>query len=806
MKLEEIRKGMQLRGILQNQEVTVIEVEWIGTTAVDLIYRTSGGYVDQQLVFRDQEDRLKVVQREIPWSFAGDGATFRLVSEAVRIELAYLFDARMAVHTSNVKPLPHQLSAVYEEMLPRQPLRFLLADDPGAGKTIMAGLLIKELMARGAVERCLIVCPGSLEEQWHAELMDRFGLNFQVMTNEKLQTSRGNWFAENDLVLGRLHKLAWDEHSRNLLQNESARWDLVVCDEAHKMSAKAYGNRVESTKCYTLGMLLSKITHHFLLMTATPHNGKEADFQLFMRLIDPDRFAGIYKEGTGMELDASDLMRRVVKEKLLTFEGKPLFPERRAFTIRYELAESETELYEEVTQYVRTEYNRAEALREGRKNNIGFALTLLQRRLASSPQAILHSLERRQARLQEKLDEMKRGLGLQARANLNTSFDFSRLEDAPEAERAAKEDEVLCGATAAQSTEELNLEIRTLKALQRKARAVLSSRTDTKWQELSNLLHEKVFQPRSRAQATTGKPQKLVIFTEHVDTLDYLVGRIWQLFGTKAAVVQIHGSLNRKARLRAQEEFRNNPDVKVLVATDAAGEGINLQYAHLMVNYDLPWNPNRLEQRFGRIHRIGQTEVCHLWNLVAKGTREGLVYETLLAKLEKVSQALGGQVFDVLGKLDFDGRSLRDLLIEAIRYGDRPDVRKKLHTVVDGVVSTENLRRKYEQTALVEIEMDSSTIRAKREEMQRAYVRRLQPHYVEAFFREAFKQAGAGCIGGSSSVTRSRMCRRCCGNGLSARPMCHPNTDESLSRDCSHLVQTIPTSPLSAPGIRYWMH
>ena len=316
-----------------------------------------------------------------------------------------------------VDPLPHQITAVYGEMLPRQPLRFLLADDPGAGKTIMAGLLIKELLIRGDLHRCMIVCPGNLAEQWQDELYQRFQLPFEILTNDKLESARtGNWFAENPMAICRLDKLSRNEDVQAKLANTD--WDLVVCDEAHKMSATFFGSEVKYTKRYRLGQLLGQLTRHLLLMTATPHNGKPEDFQLFMALLDSDRFEGRSRDGVHT-VDASDLMRRLVKEQLLKFDGKPLFPERRAYTVGYKLSDAEAALYKSVTDYVREEFNRADSLEnEGRKGTVGFALTILQRRLASSPEAILQSLRRRRERLERRLREeqiLKRGAALQRR-------------------------------------------------------------------------------------------------------------------------------------------------------------------------------------------------------------------------------------------------------------------------------------------------------------------------------------------------------------------------------------------------------
>ena len=392
MTLEDLQPNAAVRGILTDGLVVVVSVHWFGSQALELTYKTPDGKVANELLYRSDEARLEVAEQGQPWSFDGDGALFRLVSEALRIRLAHLFDPVLAVHTSVVEPLPHQITAVYESMLPRQPLRFLLADDPGAGKTIMAGLLIKELIARGDLERCLIVCPGSLAEQWQDELSQRFQLPFEIMTNDKLEAARtGNWFLEANLVIARLDKLARDEQVQQKLQAPDTGWDLVVCDEAHKMSASFFGGEIHYTKRYRLGQLLSTRTRHFLLMTATPHNGKEEDFQLFMALLDNDRFEGRFRDGVHVA-DVSDLMRRMVKERLLKFDGKPLFPERIAYTVPYQLSEAEAQLYEAVTDYVREEFNRADALANAKRaGTVGFALTILQRRLASSPEAIYQS-------------------------------------------------------------------------------------------------------------------------------------------------------------------------------------------------------------------------------------------------------------------------------------------------------------------------------------------------------------------------------------------------------------------------------
>jgi len=763
--LESLQPNAAVRGILPDALVTVVNVQWFGSDALELTYKDPAGKVANTLLYRDDEPRLEVVVQGRPWSFDGDGELFRLVSEAHRIRLAHLFDPVLAVHTSIVEPLPHQITGVYEAMLPRQPLRFLLADDPGAGKTIMAGLLIRELIARGDLQRCLVVCPGSLAEQWQDELYRRFHLPFDILTNDKLEAARtGNWFLENNLVIARLDKLSRNEDVQAKLAAPDGRWDLIVCDEAHKMSATFFGGEVKYTKRYRLGQLLSTLTRHFLLLTATPHNGKEEDFQLFMALLDGDRFEGRFRDGVHAA-DVSDLMRRMVKEHLLKFDGTPLFPERIAYTVPFRLSDPEAALYKAVTDYVRQEFNRAEALQnDKRAGTVGFALTILQRRLASSPEAIYQSLRRRRERLESRLRELELlQRGAQVADALTAALpsldpeDVEDLEDAPDNEVQEVEEQILDQATAARTIAELRAEIETLRGLEAMALVVRRSGQDTKWRELAQLL-SMIFTPDALADRigedrapygsgpipppTPSPRQKLIIFTEHRDTLNYLMQRISTLLGRPGAAIWIHGGMGREERLKAQEAFMHDPEVRVLVATDAAGEGINLQRAHLMVNYDLPWNPNRIEQRFGRIHRIGQTEVCHLWNLLAEETREGDVYRTLLNKLEEARQALGGQVFDVLGRVQFEGRPLRELLIEAVRYGEQPEVRARLTRVVEHAFDRAQLRDLLEERALAHDAMDASRVYRIREEMERAEARRLQPHYIESFFLEAFKRLG----------------------------------------------------------------
>lgn len=739
-KLEDITKGTYLNGVMPNQMVEVVDAVWYGTDVIEITFKDSLGNPNNEILYRDSEPILEIVTASAPWSFNASSEKFKLVSEAYRIRLAYIFDPMMAIHTSMIEPLPHQITAVYDSMLPRQPLRYVLADDPGAGKTIMAGLLIKELAIRGDVKRCLIVCPGVLAEQWQDELFQKFQLPFEILTNDKANSSKtGNWFNEENFVIARLDKISRDEDLQEKLRVTD--WDLVIVDEAHKMSASFFGGEVKFTKRYRLGQLLSRQTRHFLLMTATPHNGKEEDFQLFLALIDGDRFEGRFRDGVHT-VDVSDIMRRLLKEQLVKFDGKPLFPERIAITVPYQLTPDEERLYVQVTNYVREQFNRADNLESGRRGSVGFALTILQRRLASSPEAIYQSLRRRKERLQARLEEERLFLRVEIPSEKFPDFDDDEdiedyVDDQFSEEQEQVENEFVDRATTARTIQELEAEINTLKELEELAFTVKQSGTDKKWEQLSNILTENEWMfddARNR--------RKLVIFTEYRDTLNYLALKIRTLLGSQNAVVTIQGGMNREDRKKAQEQFTQDVNVSVLIATDAAGEGINLQRAHLMVNYDLPWNPNRLEQRFGRIHRIGQTEVCRLWNIIAHQTREGEVWQRLFDKLEIEREALGGQVFDVLGEMTFENKSLRDLLIEAIRYGSDPERKAFLDRVLDEALDHAKLEKLLQERSLHAITMTKSGVHEIREEMDRAAARKLQPHFIADFFLTAFKALG----------------------------------------------------------------
>jgi len=731
LRLTEIQKGQSLVGLEPGIVATVVAVTHLTDNATEVVYKTPEGKLKDRLLNRGDEASIAIATTERPWAFDGKGEDFQLACEAKRIELAFLFDPMMAVHTSNVQPLPHQITAVYESMLPRQPLRYVLADDPGAGKTVMAGLYIRELILRADSRRVLIVSPGSLVEQWRDELFEKFGLDFRIYSSLLEQASAsGNPFEEHNQLIVRL-----DQMSRNEALQEklcAAGWDLVVFDEAHKLAAHYYGSKIETTGRFLFAQKIGARTRHLLLMTATPHNGKEEDFQLFLSLLDSDRFIGKFRTAA-QKPDVSDLMRRMVKEELVKFDGTPLFPERRAYTVNYTLSALERTLYENVTKYVQDEMGKADQLHGARKGSVGFALTTLQRRLASSPEAAYQSLKRRRERLEERLQRTKYG----KEALVGTLDPVPDDDDDLSAdEQEALEEALVDQASAAKTVAELEKEIVLLRDLEQEAHKVVASGQDRKWDELSKLL-----QHNPEVLDATGRLRKLIIFTEHRDTLNYLQRRITTVIGDEKAVATIHGGTAREARRDTQERFWTDADVRVLIATDAAGEGVNLQCAHLMVNYDLPWNPNRLEQRFGRVHRINQTEVCHLWSLVAKETREGAVYHRLLEKLQVESEALKGRVFDILGEV-FEDTSLKQLLVEAIRYGNQPETRAKLSQQIDSALDPTHIKSLLDRNALAHETMSADRLFAVREEMERAEARRLQPYFVRAFFLKAFDTLG----------------------------------------------------------------
>lgn len=733
MRLEDIAGASRLRGIQPDRAVTVLSAQFHGRDAVEVTYRDDNGALDQVILYRSDESRITPHHAE-GRPFDADPLDFRLAAEAQRITLASLHDPMLAVATSDVQPLPHQIRAVYGEMLPRTPLRFLLADDPGAGKTIMAGLYIKELMLRDDVRTCLVVAPGGLVDQWRDEMSLKFGLEFDILTPGAEDTLPGQTaFDRHPLLIARMDQLARNDVL--LDQLEQTEFDLVIVDEAHRMSASWFSGELKTSKRFQLGEILGQQSRHLLLMTATPHNGKEEDFQAFLSLLDRDRFAGPGEKHASSST-AEGIMRRMVKEDLLTFDGKRLFPERISETASYRLSTAEQALYEQVTEYVREGMNRADRLDGKRKNTVGFALTVLQRRLASSPQAIHQSLRRRADRLSRVKADLADGIRDLSEPTLPPAL----LDDDPDydefdaEELEAAEEELVDAATASMTIAELEIEIAELQRLTEEAHRILLSQDDVKWRQLREVIESQVL------TRTDGSTHKLIVFTEHRDTLNYLEQRIGSLLGNRNAVVTIHGAVPRYERRRVTQEFTSNPDVQILVATDAAGEGLNLQAANLMVNYDLPWNPNRIEQRFGRIHRIGQENVCRLWNLVAEDTREGEVFIRLLDKITEQEAAYGGKIYNVLGT-SLGGMNLTRVIKDAIRYGEEPERQVERERVIDGGVAA-GVQELIDEEALATDALAQSDLDVLRRQMEDAKAKRLQPHFIRDAFVEAFRRLG----------------------------------------------------------------
>ncbi|MEN3026935.1 MAG: helicase-related protein [Chlorobiota bacterium] len=644
--------------------------------------------------------------------FSGNAEALFLAAEAHRIRFAYQFDPLFAVNISQVDPLPHQIEAVYHYLLRSPRIRFLLADDPGAGKTIMAGLLIKELKYRGLVQRTLIVVPGHLKDQWRREMKERFEEDFMVVDRGVMNAAWGRniWRDQPQLITS----MDFAKQEGVLAALAEVHWDLVIVDEAHKMAAYRYGDKTKKTDRYRLGELLSRTSQFLLLLTATPHRGDPENFRLFLDLLVPGMFANEDLLKESVQEGENPLFLRRLKEDLRDFEGRPLFPPRHVTTRPYRLSDEEKRLYNAVTEYVERSYNKALA---AEKRNVAFALLILQRRLASSVRAVRASLERRRKRLEELL---KLGKWLVEKG----SIDEEVLEDMPEAERLSAEDELIERLTAAETREELEAEINTLTELIRLAREAERQEVETKLKELRQVMDEAQLRQRG---------EKLLIFTESRETLEYLAEKL-RAWGY--SVTTLHGGMSLDDRIRAEHEFREH--AQVMVSTEAGGEGINLQFCSLMVNYDIPWNPNRLEQRMGRIHRYGQQKEVHIYNLVASDTREGKVLQALFEKLERIRQAMGSdRVFDVIGEV-VPGRSLKDLIVEAIAN------RRTLEQIVSQIqaIPDAEVVEKVRQAALEALATRHIDLQRILGEDRRAREHRLVPEYIERFFERACRYLG----------------------------------------------------------------
>jgi superfamily II DNA or RNA helicase len=670
------------------------------------------GHIDQLIKKSD----LPEIEAEKVMPFGADPRSVFLSLEARRYRFASLYDPLLAMNTSKVDPLPHQIEAVYGFVLQLPRIRFLIADDPGAGKTIMAGLVIKELKLRSLIKRTLIVAPGHLKDQWQRELRDRFEERFVKVDRGLMNASYGEniWTRENQ-VIASVDFAKQDDIAMSLA---SSHFDLVIVDEAHKMSAYRYGDKLDKTGRYKLGEVLSDISTHLLFLTATPHHGDPENFRLFLDLLEPGFFATTEMVAESIRNQENPLFIRRVKEDLKDFEGRPLFLLRHVDTVPFRIGVEnikEADLYRALSKYVNEQYNKA-LTKQDKRRNIAFALVILQRRLASSTYALLKSLERRKKRL----DELLQG-AMQNNRNGFVPFDPNEEDDEDEQTRWEQE-EVWETLSVAENQDELRAEIETLKDLIRQAKAIVDSESETKLRYFKDSL------TRLKQQHPGSK---ILIFTESRDTLTHLEKHVRDKWGY--SVCTIHGGMGLPERIDAERTFKN--ESQVMIATEAAGEGINLQFCNLMINYDLPWNPNRLEQRMGRIHRYGQTREVFIFNLVAEDTREGRVMKALFDKIAEIKEALGSdKVFDVLGDV-VQAKGLAQIMVEAAAGARSMDeILKDIEIKID----KEYIARVRENLgeSLATRYIDYTRIR---EQADQAREYRLIPEYTEAFFKRAIE-------------------------------------------------------------------
>jgi superfamily II DNA or RNA helicase len=730
----QIRAGCTVSGPFMPEAIEVLAVMPLGTSLKIIGRGKKTGLTHDPVLTPEQIQRL-TVSREIE-PFDGDARLFRLGVEAHRLGLAYEYDPFFSLSIARVDPLPHQLEAVYDYFLKLPRIRFLLADDPGAGKTIMAGLLLKELKARGLVKRTLIVTPANLTFQWQREMRDKFREHFEIIRGEVLRANYGqNPWQERDQAVTSISWVSRIEDARESLLR--SQWDLIIVDEAHKMSAYASDKK---TLAYQLGEKLSEMTDHYLLMTATPHKGDPDNFRLFLSLLDRDVYGDIKSLQEAMRENEAPFYLRRTKEALVTFPDAAtgvvhkLFTNREVHTAAFDLDGDELDFYDQLTRYVEDQSIAAEEDESARGRAVGFTMAMLQRRMASTVYAVRRTLERMRDRREKILADPEGYRREQLEARLPD--DFEELTEEEQQEIVARLEDVVVSADPARLREE----IARLTQLIDQARSLERREIESKLRKLRSVLKDQGF--------LSDREKKLLIFTEHKDSLDFLAGdgrekrplgklREWGL-----TVTQIHGGMKigdrdtPGSRIYAEREFREN--AQVLVATEAAGEGINLQFCSQMINYDIPWNPVRLEQRVGRIHRYGQEHDCIIFNFVAQNTREGRVLQKLLDRLREIRHELGtDQVFDVIGEI-MPANLLERLFREM--YARRLDE----HDVTDRIVKEVDPSRFRAITesaleGLAKRELNLSAIVGKSVE---AKERRLVPEAIEQFFLEAAPTSG----------------------------------------------------------------
>jgi superfamily II DNA or RNA helicase len=733
MHADDLRQNVTVYGPLFPEPVQVIVTIPMGDS-IKLIgkgIRTNKVY--EPVLSVDQLAQLHASPIQEP--FDGDATKFRLGVEAMRLGLAYEYDPYFSLSIARVDPLPHQLEAVYDYFIKLPRIRFLLADDPGAGKTIMAGLLIKELKIRGLVKRTLIVTPANLSFQWQRELKDKFRESFEVVRSDVLRANYGMnpWQEKNQVITSVSWVSRVEDAKESLLRSQ---WDLIIVDEAHKMSAYSADKK---TLAYQLGESLSQMTDHYLLMTATPHKGDPENFRLFLSLLDKDVYGDIKSLDEAMVKHEAPFYLRRLKEALVSFPDpdtgivKALFTKRIVHTTPFQIGDDELDLYDQLTRYVEDQSIKAAREDSARARAVGFTMAMLQRRFASSIYAVRRTLERMKEKREKILEDPAKYRQEQITKRLPEEFD-----DLPDEEQQAILAE-LEEAVASFDPNDLRLEIAELEKLIRDAKVLEVQEAEVKVRRLKELLTD---------QGVFADPtMKLLLFTEHKDTLDFLVGdgrdgrplgklRQWGL-----SVTQIHGGMKigdrdmPGTRIYAEREFRES--CQVLVATEAAGEGINLQFCWLMINYDIPWNPVRLEQRMGRIHRYGQEKDCLIFNFVTTNTREGRVLEKLFERIKKIEDDLDpqrtGKVFNVLGEV-FAANQLEKMLRDMYAHNQMTEelIKQRIVEVVD----PEHFRSITNSTleGLAKRELNLSAIIGKSVE---AKERRLVPEVIEDFFLQA---------------------------------------------------------------------
>lgn len=713
-RLNMINEGTIIEGSFWPEPVEVKKVEEVGDR-IHIIGATihSNIHVDQ-LIPKSQMEKIKT--KEFALDFSTPGSESFLSVEAERYKFASDFDPLLAMNTSKIDPLPFQIEAVYGYVLKLPKIRFLIADDPGAGKTVMAGLILKELKLRGLITRILIVVPGHLKDQWRRELKEKFQEHFTMVDRGLLDAhyAENVWRRESQVITS----IDFVKQEDILPSLTSVDWDLVIVDEAHKMAAYRYGDKLTRTDRYRLGEVLSRSTDHLILLTATPHKGDPENFRLFLDLLIPGFFATQELINESLKNKDNPLFIRRMKEDLKDFEGKPIFTRRFPKTIKFRLTDGEKKLYNEVSEYVISQYNKA--LHKDKKGSVAFALLILQRRMASSTYALLRSLERRRGRLKDLLKEPE--------ITVETPFvDLEEVDDYEE-ERRWEQEKKWEALSIAESREELEKEVSTLKELIDKAKDILKEESEIKLRELKKAI-EAGFKKIREIKGN----EKILIFTESRDTMEYLVQKI-RSWGY--SVNFIHGGMKLDERIEAEKIFKN--ETQIMVATEAAGEGINLQFCHLMMNYDIPWNPNRLEQRMGRIHRYGQQKDVYVFNLVAVDTREGEVLEKIFDKLEEIRKAMGSdKVFDVIGDT-FYGMNLYQLILDAVaKVRSKDEIMRELDIKID-----EDYIKSVKEALGESLATRHIDYTRMKEMAEKAKEYRLIPEYVEEFFKRAFKKAG----------------------------------------------------------------